>query len=111
VFVLLYIIVDNIGNLYVKIREYNRRRVNKQQLLPFTIPKKAKESPYIAPEVPKILPKCPSLDGAEKGQNLMVRFRMPYVKKAEEPFIINFDHKITISTDLEDDVTQLDSPV
>lgn len=127
----MYIIVDSIGKLYVKIRECNRKiNKNNNKLvmflkekigktvpeLPFTMPKniKAKESPYIAPEIPKILPKCPTLDGAEKGQNVMVRFRMPYnTKKINEPFTVNLEHRITINTNMdnEEDILTLDSPV
>lgn len=128
--VVIYIIVDSIGHLYVKMRECNRKITNNNKIvmfikekvgrsapeLPFTMPKKekAKESPYIAPEIPKILPTCPTLDGVEKGQNLMVRFRMPYnSKKTVEPFTVNLEHRITINTNMEneEDILTLDSPV
>jgi hypothetical protein len=38
--------------------------------------KKAKESPYISYKTAP-LPQCPSLDGAEKGQNLVLKCRIP----------------------------------
>jgi hypothetical protein len=47
------------------------------EVLP-TLEPKEKESPTVGPDpVSPVLPKCPKLDGAEKGKNLMFRFRAP----------------------------------
>jgi hypothetical protein len=50
----------------------------KTDTLPTSRPKKAKESPFVSSmPTPPLLPTCPRLDGAEKGQNIMFRFRGP----------------------------------
>lgn len=49
-----------------------------KEVLPVNRPKKAKESPFVSSmPTPPLLPTCPRLDGAEKGQNIMFRFRGP----------------------------------
>ncbi len=54
------------------------------EVLPTIRPKKAKESPFCGPlQTPPILPSCPRLDGAEKGQNIMFRFRGPTNSRIE----------------------------
>ena len=54
------------------------------EILPIIRPKKAKESPFCGPQqTPPILPTCPRLDGAEKGQNIMFRFRGPTNSRIE----------------------------
>ena len=56
--------------------------------------KKAKESPYISYKTAP-LPQCPSLDGAEKGQNLILKYRIP-----KQTFIVkenNQETNITIT--------------
>ena len=49
---------------------------NLSKLINSNYPKKAKESPFISyKQAP--LPECPVLDGIEKGQNLVVKYRIP----------------------------------
>jgi hypothetical protein len=49
-----------------------------KQILPTVRLKKAKESPFVSSmPTPPMLPTCPRLEGAEKGQNIMFRFRGP----------------------------------
>ena len=49
---------------------------NLSKLINSNYPKKAKESPFISYK-PSPLPDCPILDGVEKGQNLVVKYRIP----------------------------------
>lgn len=72
------------------------------QVLPLYRPRKAKESPFVGPVPPPILPTCPRLDGAEKGQNLQVRFSIPYRRfPSSDDLTSNDEHRITITTVVE----------
>lgn len=73
-----------------------------EQVLPLYRPKKAKESPFVGPMPPVVLPSCPILDGAEKGQNLKVRFSIPYRRfPSSENLVTSDEHRITITTVVE----------
>jgi hypothetical protein len=48
------------------------------EVLPKYQPKKAKESPFVGPQMQMILPACPRLDDTEKGKNIVFRFRGPF---------------------------------
>jgi hypothetical protein len=68
-----------------------------KQVLP-TLRPKEKESPVVGPDpVSPILPKCPKLDGAEKGKNIMFRVRAPYSAPDNEIEITTNETKITIT--------------
>jgi hypothetical protein len=73
----------NIPNPYTWVmNKYKQWRF--AEVLPTIRPKKAKESPFCGPlQTPPILPTCPRLDGAEKGQNIMFRFRGPTNSRIE----------------------------
>lgn len=74
---------------------------NKMEVLPMYRPKKAKESPFVsAMPMPQILPQCPRLEGAEKGQNnLQVRFSIPYRRlQSSSDNLPAEEHRITITT-------------
>jgi hypothetical protein len=73
---------------------------NNKELLPTVRPKKAKESPFIsALPTPPVLPLCPRLEGAEKGQNnLQVRFSIPYRRFQSTDNLPAEEHRITITT-------------
>ena len=73
---------------------------NKRELLPLVRSKKAKESPFISSlPTPPILPLCPRLEGAEKGQNnLQVRFSIPYRRFQSTDNLPAEEHRITITT-------------
>jgi len=69
-----------------------------KDVLPVTRPKKAKESPFISTlPTPLILPTCPRLDGAEKGQNIMFRFRGPQRARIESSEMTNDDNETRIT--------------
>ena len=73
----------------------------KTETLPTSRPKKAKESPFVGPaETPSILPFCPRLDGSEKGQNIMFRFRGSTNTRFESSHIDN-ETRITIISVME----------
>ena len=66
----------------------------KKEIIPITSPKKAKESPFIAPiPTPSVLPNCDKLDGVEKGQNIMFRFRGPISARFESTNALYEDDK------------------
>lgn len=75
----------------------------KGDILPVFRPKKAKESPFVGPiQTPPLLPSCPRLDGAEKGQNIMFRFRGPNNAKIDsEATTGDNETRITIVTIVE----------
>jgi hypothetical protein len=78
--------------------------MNKNEVLPMYYPKKAKQSPFVsAMPMPQILPQCPRLEGAEKGQNnLQVRFSIPYRRfQSSENLPAEAEHRITITTTVE----------
>ena len=78
--------------------------MNKNEVLPMYHPKKAKQSPFVsAMPMPQILPQCPRLEGAEKGQNnLQVRFSIPYRRfNSSENLPSETEHRITITTTVE----------
>jgi len=70
-----------------------------KQVLPLYKKKKAKESPFIgAQPTPLVLPSCPRLENAEKGQNLKFQFSIPYRRFQSTENLTNEEHKITITT-------------
>lgn len=81
-----------------KYAEYTRKEV-----LPVYRPKKAKESPFVGSmPMPQILPQCPRLEGAEKGQNLMFKLSVPYRRfPSSENLPADAEHRITITTTVE----------
>ena len=77
---------------------------NKTEVLPLYRSKKAKESPYITPlPMPQILPHCPNLEGAERGQNnIMFRVSVPYRRfQSSDNLPAETEHRITITTTVE----------
>jgi hypothetical protein len=74
-----------------------------KQVLPLYRPKKAKESPFVnSMPMPQILPQCPRLEGAEKGQNLMFKLSVPYRRfQSSENLPAETEHRITITTTVE----------
>jgi hypothetical protein len=87
-----------------KYREYN-----KTEVLPLYRPKKAKESPFVSSmPMPQILPQCPNLEGAERGQNLMFKLSVPYRRyQSSENLPAETEHRITITTTVEQSKLQL----
>jgi hypothetical protein len=73
---------------------------NKDNILPMYRPKKAKQSPFVsAMPMPQILPKCPQLEGAEKGNNVMFKLSVPYRRfQSSENLPEETEHRITITT-------------
>lgn len=70
-----------------------------KQVLPLHKKKKAKESPFIGSQpTPLILPSCPGLENAEKGQNLKFQFSIPYRRFQSTENLANEEHRITITT-------------
>lgn len=70
----------------------------KKEILPVTRPKKAKESPFVGPiNTPSVLPYCPRLDGSEKGQNIMFRFRGPTNTRFESTNTSHTDNETRIT--------------
>jgi hypothetical protein len=71
-----------------------------KEVLPITRPAKAKESPFVGPEpTPPALPSCPRLDGAERGQNVMLRVRStPSFIRPQEETNTTTETRITIVT-------------
>ena len=66
----------------------------KNEIIPITSPKKAKESPFIGPiPTPDTLPNCAKLDEVEKGQNIMFRFRGPISARFESTNALYDDDK------------------
>ncbi len=85
-----------IPNPITELKKYYKQR---QIQLPLYRPKKAKESPFIKPEIPPVLPNCPRLDGAEKGQNV---FSLPYRRLTSRDRIMSDEEiKITITATVE----------
>jgi hypothetical protein len=77
---------------------------NKTEVLPLYRPKKAKESPFVTPmPMPQILPQCPNLEGAERGQNnIMFRVSVPYRRfQSSDNLPAETEHRITITTTVE----------
>jgi hypothetical protein len=77
---------------------------NKTEVLPLYRPKKAKESPFVSSmPMPQILPKCPNLEGAERGQNnIMFRVSVPYRRfQSSDNLPAEAEHRITITTTVE----------
>ena len=69
-----------------------------KDVLPVIRPKKAKESPFVGPiDTPPILPYCPRLDGSEKGQNIMFRFRGNQRARIESSEVLNDDNETRIT--------------
>lgn len=80
------------------VRKWQNYKESKIQLPRYHI-KKAKESPCITAQIPKVLPNCARLDGAEKGQNIMLRLSVPYRRiKSSESLESDDEHRITITT-------------
>ena len=79
------------------------QEINRKEVLPMYRPKKAKQSPFVtAMPMPQILPQCPRLEGAEKGQNnLQVRFSIPYRRFQSSDNLPAEEHRITITTTVE----------
>jgi hypothetical protein len=74
---------------------------NNTQVLPLYRPKKAKESPFVGSmPTPPILPHCPNLEGAERGQNnIMFRVSVPYRRfQSSDNLPAESEHRITITT-------------
>jgi hypothetical protein len=74
---------------------------NNYKIIPFHNLKKAKESPFILPmQTPHILPDCPRLESAERGQNMMVKFSIPYRRFQSSNNLqeTNDEDRITITT-------------
>lgn len=69
-----------------------------KEILPTIRLKKAKQSPFVssAPISPT-LPSCFRLDGAEKGQNIMFRFRGPVNSRIESSDTTNTDNETRIT--------------
>lgn len=82
--------------------------MTKEHVLPVYRPKKAKESPFVSSmPMPQILPQCPNLEGAEKGQNLMFKLSVPYRRfQSSENLPAETEHRITITTTVEQSKTQ-----
>jgi hypothetical protein len=83
--------------------------LTKKNVLPLYHPKKAKESPFVSSmPMPQILPQCPRLEGAEKGQNnLQVRFSIPYRRfHSSDDLPSEAEHRITITTVVEQSQNQ-----
>jgi hypothetical protein len=82
--------------------------MTREHVLPVYRPKKAKESPFVSSmPMPQILPKCPNLEGAEKGQNLMFKLSVPYRRfQSSENLPAETEHRITITTTVEQSKTQ-----
>jgi hypothetical protein len=77
------------------------RELIHKEVLPMTRPSKAKESPFVGPEpTPPLLPSCPRLEGAERGQNVMFRVRSTpgFIRPQEEPQNTTTETRITIVT-------------
>lgn len=92
---------------------YNILRTNKenQQVLPRYHPIKAKDSPFMTAEIPKLLPTCPRLDGAEKGQNILFKLSVPYRRHPSlTSLATDDDHHITITTVVEGNRSQSPTP-
>jgi hypothetical protein len=77
--------------------------INKNEVLPMYRPKKAKESPFVTSmPMPQLLPQCPRLEGAEKGENLMFKLSVPYRRfHSSENLPEESEHRITITTTVE----------
>lgn len=71
-----------------------------KSILPNYYHKKAKQSPYISAQpTPLTLPSCQRLDSVERGQNLQVRFSIPYRRyQSSDNLNTNEEHRITITT-------------
>jgi hypothetical protein len=82
--------------------------MTKEHVLPVYRPKKAKESPFVSSmPMPQILPQCPNLEGAEKGQNLMFKLSVPYRRfQSSENLPAETEHRITITTTVEQTKSQ-----
>jgi hypothetical protein len=68
--------------LFICYANLNTKYIKDQIIIPnlknwFKRPKKAKESPFISYQPATPLSDCYTLDGAEKGQNLVVKYRIP----------------------------------
>ena len=85
-----------IPNPITELKKYYKE---KHIQLPLYRSKKAKESPFIRAEIPPILPDCPRLDRAEKGQNI---FSVPYRRLTSRDRIMSDEEiKITITATVE----------
>jgi hypothetical protein len=95
---------QSLFNIFNWIRHQYKEYKLSRQTLPTVRPKKAKESPFVAPlPPPPVLPSCPRLDGAEKGQNIMFRVSLPYrrIQQQQDTLSTDDEHRITITTVVE----------